>query len=91
VSHHLVEILADDNGGPVAHPENFDPLDAVDMHTIDTGARQVAVIVLAVDAAEAAAIRADIKARVEAGQSALASQLDALGLRAAVDAWAVRA
>ena len=90
MSHYLVELLTDDSGDTIAHTECFDNLAVVDLHTIHTGARQVAVVVLAVDAVEAAAIRADVKARVEAGQSALASQLDALGLRAAVDAWAAR-
>ena len=45
---------------------------------------------MSVNAAEAEAIRADIKTRLDAGQSALASQMDALGLRAAVEAWASR-
>tara|TARA_R100000808_G_C2130423_1_gene139748 strand:+ start:486 stop:764 length:279 start_codon:yes stop_codon:yes gene_type:complete len=89
-NHKLVEVLSDESGGLVAHTECYDDLSVVDMHAIDTGDRQVAVFVLSVDAAQAAILRAEIKARVDAGQTALASQLDALGLRTAVDAWAAR-
>ena len=88
--HQLIEILTGDTGGLVAHTECFDVLSPVDMHVIDTGDKQIAVFVLAVDAAEAAILKAAIKARVDAGLTALASQMDDLGLRDAIDSWAVR-
>jgi predicted deacylase len=83
-------MMTNDADEPIAHTECYDNLAVVDMHTIDTGDRQVAVVVMSVNAAEAEAIRADIKTRLDAGQPALASQLDALGLRTAVEAWARR-
>tara|TARA_R110002073_G_scaffold17505_3_gene65894 strand:+ start:664 stop:942 length:279 start_codon:yes stop_codon:yes gene_type:complete len=89
-NHQLVEMLSDEGGGLVAHTECYDDLGIIDMHVIDTGDRQVAVFVLSVDAAQAAVLRSEIKVRVDAGQTALASQLDALGLRTAVDTWAGR-
>ena len=89
-NHRLVGMITNDAEEPVAVIECYDNLATVDMHTIDTGDRQIAVVVMAVNAAEAEAIRADIKTRLDAGQSALASQIDALGLRAAVEAWASR-
>lgn len=90
MSHRLVEVLTGETGDLIAHTECFDDLSTVDMHVINTGDKQVAVFVLAVDAAEAAILKAAIKARVDAGLTALASQMDDLGLRDAVDSWAVR-
>jgi hypothetical protein len=86
----LVEVAYDDQGSTLAHVEAWGPTATATMQTVAAAGDEVAFVTMAESIATVATIRAEIKARIDAGSSSpvLKSHLDALGITAAVAQWA---
>jgi hypothetical protein len=80
----------DDNGNPVVSIQAEGPLLASDMQTAPAGGYEVAMVSTGRTSQAVADVLVDIQTRIADGQPTpvLASHLDALGLRDAVEAWA---
>ncbi len=84
----LVEIAYADDGSALAHIDATAPLASASMQLVPADDLEVGMICTGVDSATVAQVRADILARIAAGQTGvLKSHLDQLGLTAATLAW----
>ena len=86
----LVEIAYTDFGAIIAHTESYIEEAIADMETITAQAKEVAVVAMNKTPEQVAAVKADIKERIDNGSTTpvLASHLDQLGMRNAVLQWA---
>ena len=80
----------DADGNPVASIQAEGPLLSSDMQTASAGGYDVAMVSTGKTSQQVADVLVDIQTRIADGEATpvLASHLDALGLRAAVEQWA---
>lgn len=80
----------DDENNPVVSIQAEGPLLSSDMQTAPSGGYEVAMVSTGKTSQQVADVLVDIQARIANGEATpvLASHLDALGIRDAVEAWA---
>lgn len=86
----IVDTGTDPDGATVVEIQAEGPLLASDMQTAPAGGYEVAMVSTGRTSQAVADVLVDIQTRIADGQATpvLASHLDALGLRDAVEAWA---
>ena len=86
----VVEVAYDPDNNPVVHVDGWAPLQTATMQTVSAEGLDTYMITSAVSWEVVGQTRADIKERIDAGSSSpvLKAHLDALGITAAVEAWA---
>lgn len=85
----VVEVAYDPDGLPVVHIDGWSPLQTPMMQAAPAGGLDTYMITSGVGSAIVDGVKADIKARIDAGQTpVLKAHLDDLGITAAVQAWA---
>tara|TARA_R100000664_G_C2709192_1_gene106621 strand:+ start:575 stop:862 length:288 start_codon:yes stop_codon:yes gene_type:complete len=88
----VVEVAYDPEGDPVVHIDGWGPLQVATMQAVAAEGLDTYMITSAVAYETVDETKAAIKARIDAGSSSpvLKSHLDALGITAAVEAWAAQ-
>ena len=86
----IVDTGTDPDGATVVEIQAEGPLLASDMQTAPAGGYEVAMVSTGKTSQQVADVLVDIQTRIADGEATpvLASHLDALGLRAAVEQWA---
>jgi len=85
----VVEVAYDPDGLPVVHIDGWGPLQTPLMQSAPAGGLETYMVTGGIGSTTLDGVRADIQARVAAGQTpVLKSHLDDLGITAAVEAWA---